>query len=88
MGKSITQEMAYGQSLMKYAQKYGAAKASRKYTRSRFHSCFRKSRWDGTVASLACQSRRPHRPDQHTKAEMKLNRDMRRRNPRLGMVEL
>ena len=40
-------------------------------------------------ASLACQSRRPHsHPNQHTEAELKLIRDMRRRNPTLGMVEL
>ena len=41
------------------------------------------------MASLACQSRRPHRhPNQHTEAELKLIRDMRRRNPELGMIEL
>ena len=41
------------------------------------------------MASLACQSRRPHRhPNQHTAAELKLIRDMRRRNPELGMIEL
>ena len=39
--------------------------------------------------SLACQSRRPHsHPNQHTEAELKLIRDMRRRNPKLGMIEL
>ena len=43
----------------------------------------------GTPESLACQSRRPHSlPNQHTEAELKLIRDMRRRNPNLGMVEL
>ncbi len=41
------------------------------------------------VESLTCQSRRPHsHPNQHTKAELKLIRDMRRRNPKLGMIEL
>jgi Integrase core domain. len=41
------------------------------------------------VESLACQSRRPHaHPNQHTAEELKLIRDMRRRNPDLGMVEL
>ena len=41
------------------------------------------------MASLGCQSRRPHsHPNQHTEAELKLIRDMRRRNPTLGMVEL
>ena len=41
------------------------------------------------MVSLACQSRRPHsHPNQHTEAELKLIRDMRRRNPELGMIEL
>ena len=31
MNKSITQDMAYRQSLMKYAEKYGVSRASRKY---------------------------------------------------------
>ena len=49
----------------------------------------RQQRWDGSVVSLACQSRRPHsHPNQHTEAELKLIRDMRRRNPKLGMIEL
>ena len=89
MSKSITQDMAYRQSLMKYAEKYGVSRASRKYNKSRSYIYFWKARWDGTVESLACQSRRPHHhPNQHTEEELKLIRDMRRRNPRLGMVEL
>ena len=89
MGKSITQDMAYRQSLMKYAEKYGVSRASRKYNKSRSYIYFWKGRWDGTVQSLACRSRRPHHhPNQHTEVELKLIRDMRRRNPHLGMVEL
>ena len=89
MSKRITQDMAYRQSLMQYAGKYGVSRASRKYNRSRSYICFWKTRWDGTVQSLACPSRRPHsHPNQHTEAELKLIRDMRRRNPELGMVEL
>ena len=89
MSKSITQDMAYRQSLMKYAEKYGVSRASRKYNKSRSYIYFWKQRWDGSVASLACQSRRPHsHPNQHTEAELKLIRDMRRRNPLLGMIEL
>ena len=89
MSKSITQDMAYRQSLMKYAEKYGVSRASRKYNKSRSYIYFWKARWDGNVASLACQSRRPHsHPNQHTEAELKLIQDMRRRNPNLGMVEL
>ena len=49
----------------------------------------RQDRWDGSVESLACQSRRPHsHPNQHTQAELKFIQDMRRRNPNLGMIEL
>ena len=89
MSKSVTQEMAYRQSLMKYAEKYGVSRASRKYNKSRSYIYFWKQRWDGSVASLACQSRRPHsHPNQHTEAELKLIRDARRRNPTLGMIEL
>ena len=89
MSKSITQDMAYRQSLMKFAAKNGVSKASRKYNKSRSYIYFWLSRWDGSVESLACQSRRPHsHPNQHTEAELKLIRDMRRRNPELGMVEL
>ncbi len=87
--KSITQDMKYRQSLMNYAEKYGVSRASRKYNRNRSYIYFWLKRYDGTLESLACQSRRPHsHPNQHTEAELKLIRDMHRRNPRLGIVEL
>ena len=74
---------------MKYAEKYGVSRASRKYNKSRSYIYFWKQRWDGSAASLAWQSRRPHsHPNQHTEAERKLIRGMRRRNPTLGMIEL
>ena len=85
MSKSITQDMAYRQSLMKYAEKYGVGRASRKYNKIRSYIYFWKKRWDGTPESLVCQSRRLHsHPNQHTEAELKLIYDMRRRNPQLG----
>ena len=74
---------------MKYAKKYGVARASRKYNKGRSYIYFWRARWDGSVSSLSCRSRRPHsHPNQHTPEELKLIRDMRRRNPKLGMVEL
>lgn len=89
MTNSITQDMRYRQSLMKYAQKYGVSRASRKYNKSRSYIYFWKKRWNGTVESLACHSRRPHsHPNQHTDEELKWICDMRRRNPSLGMIEL
>ena len=89
MSKSITQDMRYRQSLMKYAEKYGVSRASRKYNKSRSYIYIWRARWNGTPESLECRSRRPRsHPNQHTEAELKLIRDMRRRNPNLGMVEL
>ena len=89
MSNSITQDMNYRQSLMKYAEKYGVKRASRKYNKSRSYIYFWRARWDGTVNSLACQSKRPHgHPKQHTEEELKLIRNMRRRNPKIGLTEL
>lgn len=86
---SITQDMKYRYSLMKYVEKYGVSRASRKYNKGRSYIYFWKARYDGTIESLACQSRRPHsHPNQHTEQELKLIRDMHRRNPKLGIVEL
>ena len=86
---SITQDMKYRQSLMNYAQKHGVNRASRKYNKGRSYIYFWLARYDGTLESLACKSRRPHsHPNQHTEGELKLLQDMRRRNPNLGMIEL
>jgi transposase len=85
---SVTQDMRYRQSILEYAQKYGISQASRKYNRSRSYIYFWKARYDGTKESLADRSRRPHsHPNQHRPEELKLIRDMRRRNPNLGMIE-
>ena len=86
---SITQEMKYRQSLIRYAEKFGVSRASRKYNRSRSFIYFWKARYNGTPESLVNRSKRPHsHPNQHTEAEIKLIRNMRRRNPQLGMIEL
>ena len=45
---------------MKYAEKYGVSRASRKYDKSRSYIYFWRKRFDGTIESLACRSRRPH----------------------------
>lgn len=85
---SVTQEMKYRQSLIRYAEKFGVSRASRKYNKSRSYIYFWKAQYDSTLASLACQSRKTHsNPSQHTEEELKLIQDMRRRNPELGMIE-
>ena len=86
---SITQEARYRQSLMKYAEKYGVSRASRKYNRARSYIYFWKSRWDGTESSLVNQSRRPHHhPNEHTPEEIALIKRYHRRSPDLGLTEL
>lgn len=86
---SITQDMKYRQSLVEFALRHGVAKASRRHNKARSYFYFWLSRYDGSIESLACQSRRPHsHPNQHTEQEIKLLRDMYKRNPRLGRVEL
>ncbi len=87
--KTVTQNMKYKQSLLCYAKKYSVACASRKYNRARSTICFWLSRYDGTIESLADHSKRPHsHPNQHTEAELKLIGGMRRRNPKLGLIDL
>lgn len=86
---SITQDMKYRYSLMTYVEKHGVAKASRRYNKCRSYIYYWKARFDGSIESLACQSRKPHsHPNQHTEEELTLIRNMHRRNPRLGIVEL
>lgn len=84
---SITQDMRYRLSLIKYAEKYGVTKAAIKYKTNRQYIYRWKRRYDGTIESLRELSRRPHHhPNQHTPAEIKLITDMRRRNPDAGLV--
>ena len=74
---------------MKYAEKYGGSRASRKYNKSRSYIYFWRARWGGRAESLAYKSRRPHSHlNQHAEEELKRIRDMHRRNPNLGKVEL
>ena len=85
----ITQNMRFRQSLIKYAEKNGVAKASRKYNKSRSYIYFWLKRWDGSIESLVEQSKKPHsHPNQHTEEEIRVIRNYRRRNPNLGLTEL
>ena len=72
MSKSITQDMAYRQSLMKYAEKYGVSRASRKYNKSRSYIYFWKARWDGS-AGISClpvqDASQPSQPAHRGRAE-------------------
>ena len=86
---SITQDMKYRLSLIKYAEKYGVTKAAIRYKTNRQYIYRWKRRYDGTIESLRCRSSRPHHhPNQHTPEEIKLIRDVIRRNPHAGLVIL
>ena len=84
---SITQDMRYRLSLIRYAEKYGVSKAAVKYKTNRQYIYRWKRRYDGSWDSLRDRSRRPHHhPNQHTSDERKLISHMRRRNPDAGLV--
>ena len=84
---SITQDMRYRLSLIRFAQKFGVTKAAVKYKTNRQYIYRWLRRYDGSWDSLRDHSRRPHHhPNQHTVAEIKLINDMRRRNPHAGLV--
>lgn len=84
---SITQDMRFRLSLIRYAEKYGVTKAAIKYKTNRQYIYRWKRRFDGSIESLRDLSRRPHQhPNQHTPEEIKLISDMRRRNPDAGLV--
>ncbi|MEE0515003.1 MAG: helix-turn-helix domain-containing protein, partial [Emergencia sp.] len=79
---SITQDMRFRLSLLNYAEKYGVTKAAVKYKVNRQYIYRWRRRFDGSIESLREHSRRPHHhPNQHTPEELKLIKDMRRRNP-------
>ncbi len=79
--------MMFRQSLIKYSEKNGVTKAAIKYNVTRQYIYFWKRRYDGTLKSLADRSHKPeHHPNQHTEEEIKLIKDMRRRNPNAGLV--
>lgn len=84
---SITQDIQFRLSILRYAEKYGVTKAAAKYHTNRLFIYRLKHRYDGSPQSLAPRSRRPHHhPNQHTEKEIALIRNMRRRNPHDGLV--
>lgn len=84
---SITQNMRFRLSLIKYAEKFGVSKAAVKYKTNRQYIYRWKQRYDGSWDSLRDRSRRPlHHPNQHTPQEISLISHMRRRNPNAGLV--
>lgn len=85
----ITEEMRYRQRMCEYAGKYGVTKAARKYQTNRQHIYRQLKKYDGSVQSLAFQSRRPKTsPHAHTAEELTLIQKMLRRHGRYGLAEV
>ena len=83
---TITQDMRFRLSLIKYADKYGVTKAAVKYKTNRQYIYRWKRRYDGSIESLRDLSGRPHHPpSQHTFSEIKPILDMRKCSPDSAM---
>lgn len=79
--------MQFRKSLLNYAERYGVTKAAIKYKVNRQYVYRWKARYDGTWSSLKDRSHRPiSHPNQHTSEELRLIKNMRRRNPNDGLV--
>ena len=86
---SITQDILYKQSVVKYSLKYGVTKAAIKFKMHRKTIYRWREKYDGTAQSLKNKSRRPHsHPNQHTKEEIKLIKNYKNRNKDTGLVVL
>ncbi len=86
---SITQDILYKQSVIKYSLKYGVTKAAIKFKMHRKTIYRWREKYDGTAESLKNKSRRPHsHPKQHTEEEIKKIKDYKYKNKETGLVVL
>ena len=86
---SITQDVKFKQSVVKYSLKNGVTAASVEFKVHRKTIYRWREKYDGTLASLANKSRRPHRsPRAHTEKEIKMIRDYKYKNKDTGLVVL
>lgn len=84
---TVTQITRRRQALILWAEKHGVTSAARRYNVSRQLIYRWMKRYDGTLKSLEDRSHRPvSHPNQHTEDEIKLIKDMRKRNQHTGLV--
>ena len=84
---AITQITTRRQAIIEYSLKKGITAAARRYNVGRATIYRWMKRYDGTLDSLKDRSHRPHsHPNQHTEEEIKLIRNMRKRNKHTGLV--
>ncbi len=86
---SITQDILYKQSVVKYSLRYGVTKAAIKFKMYRKTIYRWREKYDGTAKSLKNKSRKPHaHPNQHTEEEIKKIKDYKYKNKETGLVVL
>ena len=86
---SITQDIKFKQSVIKYSQKNGVTAASLVYKVPRKTIYRWREKYDGTLQSLVNKSRRPHRsPNAHTPEEIKMIKNYKNKNKDTGLVVL
>lgn len=86
---SITQDILYKQSVVKYSYKHGVTKAAIKFKMHRKTIYRWREKYDGTAQSLKNKSRKPHiHPNQHTEEEIKLIKNYKYKNKDTGLVVL
>ena len=86
---SITQDIKFKQSVIKYSYRNGVTAASLQYKVNRRTIYRWRERYDGTLKSLVNKSRRPHRsPKAHTEAEIKMINNYKNKNKDTGLVVL
>lgn len=86
---SITQDILYKQSVVKYSYKHGVTKAAIKFKMHRRTIYRWREKYDGTAQSLKNKSRRPHsHPNEHTQEEIKLIKNYKYKNKDTGLVVL
>ena len=86
---SITQDVKFRQSVVKYSLKNGVTAASVEFKVHRKTIYRWREKYDGTLASLANKSRRPHRsPRAHTETEIKMIKNYKYKNKETGLVVL
>ena len=86
---SITQDIQYKQSVVKYSLKHGVTKAAIKFKMHRKTIYRWREKYDGTAQSLKNKSRRPHsHPNEHTEEEIKLIKNYKYKNKETGLVVL
>ena len=84
---TVTQITRRRQAIITWSEKHGVSSAALRYNVSRQYVYRWKRRYDGTLESLSDRSHRPNsHPNQHTAEEIKLIKDMRKRNAGTGLV--